>query len=86
MVVVPVIGARAILPINDKWSFTALADAGGSGDDTRTWQALATVRYAFNERWTAVAGYRYMDIEKPVGGNDTEIELYGPAIGVSYHF
>jgi opacity protein-like surface antigen len=51
-----------------------------------TWQALATVDYAFRENWSAVFAYRYLNIEKTVGGNDTTIELYGPALGIAYRF
>ena len=84
--VVPLVGARAILPIADRWTATLAADLGGTGSDEKTWQALASLDYAFRENWSAVLAYRYMNIEKSVQGNDTTIELYGPALGVTYRF
>jgi hypothetical protein len=84
--VVPLIGARAIFPFADQWTATLEADFGATGSDDKTWQALATVDYAFRENWSAVLAYRYLNIQKSVGGNDTEIELYGPALGVTYRF
>lgn len=84
--VVPLIGARAILPIAERWTATLVGDVGGTGSDEMTWQAMASVSYAFRENWSAVLAYRYLSVEKPVGGNDTTIELYGPALGVTYRF
>lgn len=82
----PLIAGRAIVPINEKWFATAFADFGGTGSDDMTWQALASVGYRIDARWSAQFAYRYMDIEKPIGGNDTSIELYGPLIGVTARF
>ncbi len=82
----PLIAGRIIVPINEKWFATAFADFGGTGSDDMTWQALASVGYRFDARWSAQLAYRYMDIEKPIGGNDTSIELYGPLIGVTARF
>lgn len=65
----PLIAGRVIVPFNEKWFATAFADLGGTGSDDMTWQAFASVGYRFNERWSTQLGYRYMDIEKPIGGN-----------------
>jgi opacity protein-like surface antigen len=84
--VVPLIAARAIVPLADRWSATVMGDFGGTGSDEISWQALTSIDYAINDKWTATLAYRYLDIEKPVGGNDTKVELYGPALGVTYRF
>lgn len=84
--VVPLVGVRAIVPFGDRWSATVAADYGGTGSDEISWQALTSIDYAINEKWSAVLAYRYLDIEKPVDGNDTKVELYGPALGVTYRF
>ncbi|MBP7000520.1 hypothetical protein [Amaricoccus sp.] len=84
--VVPLVAARAIVTFSDHWAGEIMADLGGTGSDETTWQALAILRYDINDRWSAVAAYRYMDIEYQIDDKDASIELYGPAIGVTYRF
>ena len=87
--VLPLIGARAIFPIAERWTGTLVRRRrrrGPFSSDEMTWQALARVDYAINDNWSAVLAYRYMDIEKQVRGDDASVELYGPVIGVSYTF
>jgi hypothetical protein len=84
--VVPLIAARAIVPFADRWTATLSGDFGGTGSDDKTWQALGSLDYAFNETWSAVLAYRYLTIDKSIGGSDTTIEMYGPALGVTYRF
>lgn len=83
---VPLLGARVIVPFNDKWFGTAFGDFGGTGNDDQTWQVFASVGYKFNERWSTQLGYRYMSVEKEIGGADTTIDLSGPLLGVSMTF
>ena len=82
----PVLGARAIVNFNEKWFGTAFVDFGGTGSDDNTWQALATVGYRFNERWSTQIGYRYLQFEHSLGGNDTTMSLSGALIGVTARF
>ncbi len=84
--IVPLIGARAILPFADRWTATLSADVGGTGSDDLTWQALGSLDYAINDDWSALLAYRYLSFDKSIGGNDTTIEMYGPALGVTYRF
>jgi hypothetical protein len=84
--VVPLIAARAIIPFADRWTATLSGDFGGTGSDDKTWQALGSLDYAFNETWSAVLAYRYLTIDKSIGGSDNTIEMYGPAFGVTYRF
>jgi hypothetical protein len=84
--VVPVIGARMIVPFNDKWSATVFVDFGGTGSDDQTWQALASINYRINDNWSTRVGYREMDLENVIGGRATKINLSGPFIAASYNF
>ncbi len=82
----PLVVARVVVPFDEKWFGTALADLGGTGSDDRTWQALASVGYRFNESWSAQAAFRYLRFEHEIGGLDTTMEMYGPLIGATYRF
>ncbi|MEY8829858.1 hypothetical protein AB9K34_15840 [Sedimentitalea sp. XS_ASV28] len=82
----PVLAARVTVPFNDAWSATALVDFGGMGSDDETWQALASVRYQFNDRWSAAFGYRSMNLQHDIGGRPNEITLSGPFIAAGFRF
>lgn len=83
---VPLVAARLIGPLSDDWFLTAFADVGGLSNDNSTWQVFGSVGYRFNPRWSMQLGYRYMNIEKEIGGNDTSLDLSGPMIGVTARF
>jgi hypothetical protein len=82
----PLVAARFTVPLSEKWFSTAFFDFGGTGSNDNTWQAFASVGYRFDERWSTQLGYRYLAIEKEIGGADTSIELYGPLLGVTARF
>ena len=82
---VPILAARIVAPFSERWFGTAVVDAGAWLDDS-TWQALATLGYNFNARWSMQAGYRYMNIETQVSGRDVSLDMSGPIIGVSARF
>jgi hypothetical protein len=83
---VPIVAVRLILPFDESWFATAFVDGGMSSSDTSTWQVFASVGYRFNERWSTQVGWRYMDVQKDIGGLDTSLGLSGPLIGVSARF
>lgn len=83
----PLVGMRASYKFSDNWSLSGAADIGGFGiGSDLTWQAIATIDYNFNQKWSARLGYRYLEIDKPVNGIDVELRLSGPIIGATYHF
>lgn len=83
---VPLVAGRVIWAMDDKWFGTAFADYGGYANDTVSYQALFTVGYQFNETWSGQLGWRYMNIEKSIGGYDTTLEMNGPVLGISARF
>lgn len=82
----PVVGVRGILPLNESWSLRGFADIGGTGSKEYSWQVYASLDYSFNARWSALLGYRYMEIREPISGRDTRLRLDGPVLGVTYRF
>jgi len=83
----PVLMARGSVAFDDNWFATGLVDAGREiGGHSETWQALATLGYRFNDRWSARIGYRWMNLDRDVDGEPVELDLFGPMIGVSARF
>ena len=83
----PVVGARARFAVTDRWFATALADIGGFGlGSDLSWQAVATVGYQINDRWSVQGGWRQIGIEKEIEGRDIDLDLGGPVLGVTARF
>lgn len=83
----PVVGLRAFLPLTEKLSLQAQADIGGFGAGSDlTWSALATVNYAFNDRFSASLGYKALDVDYDHGGHVYDTRLSGPVLGMTYRF
>ncbi len=77
-----VIGINGQIKINENWYGSYLFDIGG-GDSELTYQAMAGVGYRFG--WgDVIASYRYLSYEED--GLVKEFDLYGPKVGVVFHF
>ena len=77
-----VIGVNGQIEINENWYGSYLFDIGG-GDSELTYQAMAGVGYRFG--WgDIIASYRYLAYEED--GLIKEFDLYGPKIGIVFHF
>lgn len=81
----PLLAARFSAPLDDRWFVNGLVDFGGTGS-TQSSQAFLGLGYAFDENWSTQLGYRYMDIQGRVEGQDVTIDLSGALIAVSYNF
>ena len=83
----PVVGLRGRFDFNDRWFTTGLFDYGGfGGGSDESWQALASVGYQFDPRWSVQGGWRYMAIQKEISGRDVEVDLSGPILGFTVRF
>ena len=83
------LAARATRSFNESWWGVAYADIGGFGIEDSSelsWQVFGGVGYRFSESWSAIAGYRYLSIERDVVGSSIVADLYGPQIGVQVAF
>lgn len=85
----PVIGARAAFDFGAGWRGEVSLDLGGFGigrASDLSWQATAEAEYAFNDRWSALIGYRHLSVDRPVDGNASKLEISGPVNGVRARF
>ena len=83
----PLVGGRIRVAMDDHWFGTLIADVGGfQGDSDSTWQAVASVGYQFDDRWSVQGGWRQLSIDKEIEGRDTSLDLGGPLLGFSYRF
>ncbi len=85
-----IVGLRGHTPLSERFAVTGLVDVGGFGigsSSNLTWQAQATLDYAFTDRVIGRLGYRYMSIDYDVGSDLTlDMDLHGPLIGVTWTF
>jgi hypothetical protein len=79
-----VIGIKGRVDINENWYIPYLFDIG-AGDSDLTWQGQASIGYRFG--WGDVlATYRYIHYEKDGLTLVEDFDLYGPKVGVVFHF
>jgi hypothetical protein len=79
-----VIGIKGEYTINADWYIPYQFDIGG-GDSDLTWQANASLAYRFD--WgDVIATYRYMHYDKGDSLLLEDFNLYGPKLGVVFHF
>jgi len=85
------LGARYAGRFSPRWSYGVQADASTGGTE-QTWSALAGFGYSFGEsdRYTLLAGYRYMDIQfekdNALGNVDADVTLSGFFTGLRFSF
>jgi hypothetical protein len=93
-VIDPMVGGRIAWHITDTVALWFRGDAAGFGiSDNQsefTYNLIGGLEWRFHPRASALVGFRYMniDLEKDhrVGTFDADIEMYGPFLGVNFHF
>ncbi|SEB14264.1 hypothetical protein [Variovorax sp. YR216] len=58
-----IVGARAVMPVNDKWSLMGYLDVG-EGSSTSSWQAIAGASYQYSPVTSLKFGYRYLSYKR----------------------
>lgn len=86
----PVVGARAIYTLGEKWLFSLYADVGGFGLSSQsTWQTRLDADYKFNKYFGIIAGFRALGIDHS-RSNWREFQIkttqFGPELGLAFTF
>jgi hypothetical protein len=79
-----IIGAQAIIDLNERWYLSCYADVG-AGESKLTWQAWPGAGYRF-EKVDVVAGYRHLAWETDDGDTIDDLNFSGPMLGVKFPF
>jgi hypothetical protein len=93
-VIDPIVGGRIVWHISDTWSVWFRGDVGGFGisdsQSNLTYNLLGGVEWRFVPSASAMAGFRYIniDLEKGSGARtfNADIEMFGPFLGVNLYF
>ena len=79
-----VIGMKGHVDLSENWYVPYMFDIG-AGDSSLTWQGEASIGYRFD--WGDIlATYRYVHYEKDDSKLVEDLDLYGPKIGLVFHF
>ncbi len=83
----PLLGVRGRAVLGRGFFLSGEADYGGFhvGSD-KTWQVLCTLGYAFSEKLSARAGYRYLSVDYQDDGFVWDVDIHGPIVGLTWVF
>jgi hypothetical protein len=87
----PLVGMRAVAPINDKWSFIARGDVGGFGVGSDfAWSATAFFHWRTGENFSVAFGYRIFDFDFDDRGAlnsfGLDMQQSGPGAAIAWTF
>ena len=79
------VGVRGNYSITPEVYFTCWGLVGAGGADV-DWDVAAALGYRFNERFSAVAGYRALGVDYEENGFVFDVVQQGPIVGLVLHF
>jgi hypothetical protein len=93
-VIDPIVGGRITYLITDTLELWFRGDVGGFGiSDNQTrlsYNLIAGVNWRVSDRWSAAAGWRYMNIDLKTGSGartrNADVEMSGPFLAVTVSF
>ena len=93
-VIDPIVGGRITYHITNTLQIWFRGDVGGFGiSDNQTeltYNLIAGLNWRFADRWSAFAGWRYMDIDLEKNGGrrtfNADVSMSGPFLGLSLDF
>jgi hypothetical protein len=87
----PVVGARFVLPLSEKWVVQGQGDIGGFGVGMDfEWQAMLDLGYGAGDAWAFWLGYRALCQDFSDAGTNERFDMdptyQGPELGVTFSF
>lgn len=81
-----VVGLRGRAMLNERWFLAGRASVAAFGGSNSFWDLYGGIGYAFNDRFSAVAGYRYQQLDREKSDFLFDVEMSGAIIGVGINF
>jgi len=83
----PVVGARFRLNLDKGWFVNLKGDAGGFGVGSKgTYQIYTGIGKEFKKRYSAILGYRYLDVNYQNLGFTYDVHMNGALVGFNIRF
>ncbi|MBY5834341.1 hypothetical protein ELH53_11605 [Rhizobium ruizarguesonis] len=82
----PIVGLKGRVSINQQFYLTGWALIGGGASSDLVWDVMGGAGYQFNERVSAVAGYRAAGVDYKNDGFVYDVVQQGPILGVTFRF
>ena len=85
----PVIGARIVADLTERFSLVVAGNVGGFGIGSASqfsWEALALLDWRFGDTTSFALGYRGVGFDRPDGDAQADIVLHGPLLGLIFRF
>lgn len=83
----PVIGVKGRFDFGHGLFLYGMGNVGGFGvASDLTWDVFGGLGYRFNETFSAIAGYRHLEVDYSHEAFKFDVELSGPVIGGTIHF
>jgi hypothetical protein len=85
----PMLGVTVEARPWESWSFAIGGGVGGFGIGSASkfaWTGVVEGSWHFSEHWSAVLAYKGLGFNRDFGGDDLDIAMHGPVLGVSYRF
>lgn len=85
---VPIVGLRFTYDLNQTSHFWLRGDIGGFGIDnvSNTWQTILGYSYSLSDNVDLGLAYRVLKIDFDKNSNAVNTYMYGPEIGIGFHF
>lgn len=81
----PVIGARVLIPLNERWTLVGHGDYGTRSGNS-DWQLIGGVNYRFNDRFSGKFGYRHYHLDIEEDNFDYDMATSGFYAGLGIRF
>ena len=87
----PIVGARALFHLGEKWALELRGRVGGFGvSSSLTWDAMGLIGYKLWEHGTLFLGYRGVGVNHTEGSGASrfvfDTTLHGPILGLAFSF
>jgi hypothetical protein len=87
----PLVATRLTVPGTGKWHLAVEGDLGGFGVGSKfAWQVWPVVGYRFTNLFELAVGYRALGMDYTTGSGTTtfkyDMRIYGPVVGLAFHF